>query len=273
MTCVRAIAQAADHQRVAHRLHHVGGIVGGRAVDAEADGEPAASSSQVGQIPDASTMFEAAQWQTPTPALPSRAISSALKWMPWASQVAARHPAGFLQQFDRPQAIHLEAKSLFVRGLAQVGVKLAVVALREPRALGHQIAWRSRTANRARARRGFARPASDRGRASAPARCRPESSLRPAPRCPAADRRPFATGSSSRARPSCACRARRASSTSMSTAFSSPADRDSDDRRRWCSRTARARPARAATQAASWSRLEPRPDRIERGAARRTAAC
>ena len=76
---VGAVAQAADHQRVAHRLHHVGGIVGGRAVDAEADGEPAASSSQVGQMPEASTMFEAAQWQTPTPALPSRAISSALK--------------------------------------------------------------------------------------------------------------------------------------------------------------------------------------------------
>ena len=42
-------------------------------------GTPAASSSQVGQMPDASTMLEAAQWQTPTPALPSRAISSALK--------------------------------------------------------------------------------------------------------------------------------------------------------------------------------------------------
>ena len=41
--------------------------------------EPAASSSQVGQMPEASTMFEAAQWQTPTPALPSRAISRALK--------------------------------------------------------------------------------------------------------------------------------------------------------------------------------------------------
>ena len=41
--------------------------------------EPAASSSQVGQMPEASTMFEAAQWQTPTFALPSRAISSALK--------------------------------------------------------------------------------------------------------------------------------------------------------------------------------------------------
>ena len=76
---VGAVAQAADHQRVAHRLHHVGGIVGGRAVDAEAHGAPAASSSQVGQMPEASTMFEAAQWQTPTPALPSRAISCGLK--------------------------------------------------------------------------------------------------------------------------------------------------------------------------------------------------
>ena len=32
-----AVAQASDHQRVPHRLHHVGGIVGGRAVDAEPD--------------------------------------------------------------------------------------------------------------------------------------------------------------------------------------------------------------------------------------------
>ena len=35
---VGAIAQAADHQRMAQSLHHVGGIVGRRAVDAEADG-------------------------------------------------------------------------------------------------------------------------------------------------------------------------------------------------------------------------------------------
>src|SRR5208282_501761 len=38
---VRAIAQAADHQRVPNRLHHVGRIVGGRAVDAKADGRAA----------------------------------------------------------------------------------------------------------------------------------------------------------------------------------------------------------------------------------------
>ena len=35
--------------------------------------------SQVRQMPEARTMFEAAQWQIPTCALPSRAISSALK--------------------------------------------------------------------------------------------------------------------------------------------------------------------------------------------------
>src|SRR5271163_3632013 len=34
---VGAVAKAADHQRVANRLHHIGGIIGSRAVDAEAD--------------------------------------------------------------------------------------------------------------------------------------------------------------------------------------------------------------------------------------------
>ena len=50
-------------------------------------GAPAASSSTVGQMPEARRMFELGQWQIPVPASPRRRISSALKWMPWASQV------------------------------------------------------------------------------------------------------------------------------------------------------------------------------------------
>ena len=42
---------------------------------------------------------------------------------------AARHPARFLEKIDRPQAIHLEAEPLFVLGLAEMRVKLAIVAL------------------------------------------------------------------------------------------------------------------------------------------------
>ena len=42
---------------------------------------------------------------------------------------AARHPAGFLEEIDRPQAIHLETEALLVVGLAEMGVQLAVVAL------------------------------------------------------------------------------------------------------------------------------------------------
>ena len=52
---------------------------------------------------------------------------------------AARHPAGFLEEVDRPQAVHLEAEALLVLGLAEMGVKLAVVALSQARALGHEI--------------------------------------------------------------------------------------------------------------------------------------
>ena len=51
----------------------------------------------------------------------------------------ARHPAGLLQKVDRPQAVHFEAEPLFVVGLAEVGVKLAVVALGQPGALAHQV--------------------------------------------------------------------------------------------------------------------------------------
>ena len=49
-------------------------------------GAPAASSSQVRQRPEARVMFEVGQWQTPTPAAPSRVTSASVKWMPCASQ-------------------------------------------------------------------------------------------------------------------------------------------------------------------------------------------
>ena len=135
---------------------------------------------------------------------------------------AARHPAGFLEQVDRPQAVHLEAEALFVLGLAQVGVKLAIVALGQDARSRSSAPWRSRTANRARARREFARPASGRGTASAPVRCRRGSSLRPAPRCQAAGRRPFSDRFIEPRETVMRIPRRSASSTSMSTAFSRP---------------------------------------------------
>ena len=52
---------------------------------------------------------------------------------------AARHPACLLEKIDRPQAIHLEAEPLFVLGLAEMGVELAVVALGKLRAFDHEI--------------------------------------------------------------------------------------------------------------------------------------
>ena len=52
---------------------------------------------------------------------------------------AARHPAGLLKKIDRPQAIHLEAELFFILGLAEMCVKLAVIALRKLRALDHEV--------------------------------------------------------------------------------------------------------------------------------------
>ena len=52
---------------------------------------------------------------------------------------AARHPARLLKQFDRPQAIHREAKLFFIFGFAKMRVELAVVALGKPCALAHEI--------------------------------------------------------------------------------------------------------------------------------------
>ena len=42
-------------------------------------GEPAPSNSNAWQIPEARIMFEEGQWQMPTPAAPSRAISGTVK--------------------------------------------------------------------------------------------------------------------------------------------------------------------------------------------------
>ena len=47
---------------------------------------PASSSAQTGQVPEASVWLLLAQWEIVVPAPASRLISSALKWMPWASQ-------------------------------------------------------------------------------------------------------------------------------------------------------------------------------------------
>ena len=62
-------------------------------------------------------------------ALPSRAISLGVEMDAVREPDAARHPACLLEKIDRPQAIHLEAERLFVLGLAEMGVKLAIVAL------------------------------------------------------------------------------------------------------------------------------------------------
>ena len=45
----------------------------------------------------------------------------------------ARHPACLLEKIDRPQAIHFEAEALFILGLAEMRVKLAIVALGQAR--------------------------------------------------------------------------------------------------------------------------------------------
>ena len=161
---------------------------------------------------------------------------------------AARHPAGFLEEVDRPQAIHLEAEALFVLGLAEMGVKLAVVALGQARALGHEIL-------RDRERRTGRERDADLG-----ARLRIVEELQhplavgedcllvldDAVRRQAAvllrevhraarDGHPHAKAQAP-PRPRCRPRSR------------ARADRGSDDRRRWCSRRAKARSARAAPQ-------------------------
>ena len=50
-------------------------------------GTPAASSSTVRAMPEASRMLELGQCATPVPAAPRRAISASSKWMPCPSQV------------------------------------------------------------------------------------------------------------------------------------------------------------------------------------------
>ena len=51
---------------------------------------------------------------------------------------ATAHPAGLLQEIDRPHPVDVEAEPLLVGGFAEMRVKLAVVALGETRGLDHQ---------------------------------------------------------------------------------------------------------------------------------------
>ena len=64
---------------------------------------------------------------------------------------ALRHPARVLEQIDGAQAVHLQAEALLVRGLAEMGVELAIVALGERGAVAHQpLVDRERRAGRER---------------------------------------------------------------------------------------------------------------------------
>ena len=207
-------------------------------------------------------MLEAAQWQTPTPGRAEPLDLVGVEMNAVGEPGPPRHPAGLLQQLDRPHAVHRQAEALLVGGLAEMGVKLAVVALRRAAPSRASARGRSRTASTARARCGSARRAWDRGTASAPARCRRGSRRRPAPPSRAAGRRPSASGSSSRASPSCACRARAPPRLRCRRRSPGRRDRGNDGRRRWCSRRAAARPAPAAPpDAARAASAAPRSDR------------
>ena len=51
---------------------------------------------------------------------------------------ARAHPAGLLDQVDRPHAVDFEAKLLFLLGLAKMRMQLAIVALGKARRIRHQ---------------------------------------------------------------------------------------------------------------------------------------
>ena len=176
-----------------------------------------------------------------------------------------RHPAGLLQQIDRPHAIHLQAEALLVLRLAQMGVQLAVVALGEARGLAHQpLVDRERRTGRERDR-GFARPGPGSWNSfstrSLSARMASSSCTTRIGRQAAmpSDRRFIEPRVTVMRIPSA-----RASSTSMSTASSRP-------RREEIMMIGRRRAARqhqfgqGETHGdAQLMRLQPRPDRIER---------
>ena len=75
----RAVAQTLNLQCLAGFLHQVGCVLRCRAIDADPDGRPCLFQIIAGHRPEASTMFDPGQWAMPTPALPSRKISSGVK--------------------------------------------------------------------------------------------------------------------------------------------------------------------------------------------------
>src|SRR5271165_2423274 len=135
---VGAVTQAADHQRVAHRLHHVGGIVGRRAVDPQAYGyagrlELACRANPRGEHHVRRRAMADADIRL---AQPRDLVAVEMNAM--REPDATRHPARLLQEIDRPQAIHPEAEPLLILGFAQVGMQLAIVALGKPCAFAHE---------------------------------------------------------------------------------------------------------------------------------------
>ncbi len=126
-------------------------------------------------------MLEAAQWPTPTPARAEPRDLLGVEMDAMREPRAPRHPARLLEQIDWPQAIHFQAEALLVLGLAEMRVQLAIVALRQRRAVAHQpLVDRERRARRERDAN-LRRRAWDHGTASTRARCPPGSRPRPAP--------------------------------------------------------------------------------------------
>ena len=83
-------------------------------------------------------MLEAAQWPTPTPCPPEPPDLLRIEVDAMREPGALRHPAGLLEQIDRPQPVHFQAEALLVLGLAQMGVQLAIIVLGQRGAVAHQ---------------------------------------------------------------------------------------------------------------------------------------
>ena len=209
-------------------------IVRGRAVDAEA--QRRTSSLELAGRTNAgrSTMFEPRNGRRRhSPCQAGDLLGIEMNAM--REPDAARHPACLLEQIDRPQAMHLRqnrSSSSVCRDACEAGSRSAWPAalLSIIRSLEIENGEQGARATR------ICALASDRGTASASARCRQGSSLRPGRRCRAAGRRPSPTGSSSRARRSCACQARAPPRPRCRPRSRGRPDRDNDRRRRWCTR-------------------------------------
>ncbi len=204
----RAIVQPVDHERVAHALHQVRTVVGGRAVDAEPDRR--ARRLQLARLAEAGGEHGVGgRAMADAHAVPAQRLAFLAGEMDAVRQPGARaEPAHLLQQLagagsHRPPGRRRPRPSSRRDGCA-AGSRSARPA-RRSRASG---AWSRRRASRAPAPPASSIRPSGRDSATARARCRRGSRPRPAPRCRAAGRHPSATGSSSRASRSCACRAR-----------------------------------------------------------------